>query len=225
MAVTVYHPQKRRPVLGVLFDMDGVILDTEKLYTRFWQEAACALGYPMTREQALQMRSLNREAGAAKLQSFFGENISYHAVRQERIRRMDAYIDVHGVEAKTGIQELLDALEARGILTAIATSSPMERTERYLRQLSLYHRFTKICSGYQVPRGKPAPDIYRFAAESLSLPPENCIALEDSLAGILSAYRAGCMSVLVPDQDSLSPDMLPYLFACAGSLTDVIELL
>jgi len=205
--------------------MDGVILDTEKLYTRFWQEAAQALGYPMTRGQALQMRSLNRDAGEARLQSFFGKEISYHAVRQERIRRMDAYIDTHGVEAKPGIRELLEALESRGIPTAIATSSPMERTERYLGQLGLYHRFTRICSGYQVPRGKPAPDIYLFAAESLSLPPQDCLALEDSPAGILSADWAGCMSVLIPDQDSLSPDMLPRLYACADCLTDVIDLL
>lgn len=225
MAVTVYQPQKHRPVSGVLFDMDGVILDTEKLYTRFWQEAAQALGYPMTREQALQMRSLNREAGEAKLQSFFEKEISYQAVRQERIRRMEAYIESHGVEAKPGIRQLLDALDAKGIPSAIATSSPMERTERYLGQLGLYRRFTKICSGYQVPRGKPAPDIYQFAAASLSLPPENCLALEDSPAGILSAYRAGCMSVLVPDQDPLNADMLPHLYARADTLTDVIELL
>lgn len=223
MAITIYR--QRKPVSGVLFDMDGVILDTEKLYTRFWQEAAQALGYPMTRQQALQMRSLNRDAGKAKLQSFFGKEISYCEVRQERIRRMEAYIDTHGVEAKPGIRELLDALEKRGIPTAIATSSPMERTARYLGQLGLSHRFTKICSGYQVPQGKPAPDIYLFAAESLSLPPQDCLALEDSPAGILSAYRAGCMAVLVPDQDPLSPEMLPRLYACADSLTDVIDLL
>lgn len=225
MAVTIYQPQRQRPVQGVLFDMDGVILDTEKLYSRFWQEAANALGYPMTREQALQMRSLNREAGKEKLQSFFGTEISYSQVRQERIRRMEAFIDAHGVEAKPGIHTLLDALEAKHIPAAIATSSPMERTERYLGQLGLFHRFTKICSGYQVPRGKPAPDIYLFAAESLGLPPESCLALEDSPAGILSADRAGCMSVLIPDQDPVNRQMLPHLFACAGSLADVADLL
>lgn len=223
MAITIYRQRKK--VSGVLFDMDGVILDTEKLYTRFWQEAAQALGYPMTRDQALQMRSLNRDAGRAKLQSFFGEEISYPQVRQERIRRMEAYIDAHGVEAKPGIRELLDALDAAGIPTAIATSSPMERTERYLGQLGLYHRFTRICSGYQVPHGKPAPDIYQFAAKSLSLPTESCLALEDSPAGILSAYRAGCMAVLVPDQDPAAPDMLTHLYACADTLSDVIELI
>ncbi len=223
MAVTIYR--QIHNVQGVLFDMDGVILDTEKLYSRFWQEAAQALGYPMTRQQALQMRSLNREAGERKLQSFFGPDISYAQVRQERIRRMDAYIDTHGVEPKPGICALLDKLESKHIPTAIATSSPLERTERYLKPLGLTHRFTKICSGYQVPRGKPAPDIYLFAAASLSLPPESCLALEDSPAGILSAFRAGCMSVLVPDLDPVSPEMIPQLYACADSLADVAELI
>lgn len=225
MAVIIYQPQRRKAVQGVLFDMDGVILDTEKLYSRFWQEAANALGYPMTREQALQMRSLNREAGREKLQSFFGPEISYSQVRQERIRRMEAYIAVHGVEAKPGIHILLDALEAKRIPSAVATSSPMERTERYLGQLGLLHRFTKICSGYQVPRGKPAPDIYLFAAESLGLPPESCLALEDSPAGILSANRAGCMSVLIPDQEPAGSQAFPSPYARAGSLADIVELL
>ena len=74
MAYQLINPQwaQGRRIQGVLFDMDGVILDSEKLYSQFWQEALQALGYPMTREQAIQMRSLNRDAGAAKLQSFFG---------------------------------------------------------------------------------------------------------------------------------------------------------
>lgn len=223
MAITVLHPKRKKQVLGVLFDMDGVILDTEKLYTRFWQEAAQALGFPMTREQALAMRSLNRDVGRRKMERFFGPAVDYNLVRNERIRRMDEYVDRHGVEAKPGIRELLDALDDRGIPAAVTTSSPMERVERYLSPLGLLHRFREICTGYDVPRGKPEPDIYLLGAERIGVKPGNCIALEDSQAGLLSAFRAGCMEIFIPDQDPLREDMDP--FAWGESLADVITLL
>lgn len=125
MAVTMYHPQwKTKVVRGVLFDMDGLVLDTEKLYSRFWMEAANDLGFPMTYEQALGMRSLNRHAGQARLTEYFGPGISYSEVRNRRIERMDAWVDIHGVDLKPGIRELLDYLHDNGIACAITTSSP-----------------------------------------------------------------------------------------------------
>lgn len=224
MGHTVYG-QKTGQTLGILFDMDGVVVDTEKLYARFWAEAANALGYPMTYEQALGMRSLNSAAGQAKLESYFGPGISIHEVRAERIARMDAFTNQYGVELKPGIRELLDHLQEKGIPTAITTSSPIERVERYLKPLGLYDRFDRICTGYDVPRGKPEPDIYLHAAACLGLRPENCLAIEDSPAGIQSAYRAGCMAVLVPDLDGSDGEMRKILYAEADILTEIINLL
>ena len=202
MACTIYRPEwDDRPIRGVLFDMDGLVLDTEKLYARFWKEAAAALGYPMTHQQALGMRSLNHAAGKAQLEFYFGFGIDYATVRAKRIELMEAFIDKNGVEPKPGIWELLDYLKSRGIPAAITSSSPRERILRYLTPLGLADRFDKLCSGYDVPRGKPEPDIYLHGAAALGLKAEECLALEDSPAGILSAYRAGCLSVIIPDQD------------------------
>ena len=116
-------------------------------------------------------------------------------------------------------------LDARGIPCAITSSSPGQRLERYLTSLNLYHRFKKVISGYDVPRGKPEPDIYLRGAEELGFSPEVCLALEDSPAGILSAYRAGCLPVLIPDLDTPGTDTLSLLYAKADSLEDVITLL
>ena len=223
MAIRIYRPAM--PVKGVLFDMDGVILDTEKLYARFWAEAAWALGYPMTYEQALGMRSLSSQAGQAKLESYFGPGVSRPLMRDKRVELMDAYVDIHGVDLKPGIVPLLDALQEKGIPCAITTSSPLERVEKYLRPHGILHRFDKICTGYEVKRGKPAPDIYLYGAESLGLQPQNCLAVEDSPAGIESAFGAGCMAVLVPDLDSATEEMKKMLFAEADSLADLISLL
>lgn len=221
--LTLY--KEKSPVRGVLFDVDGVILDTECLYSRFWMEACHFYGFPMTKAQSLQMRSLNKTAGQEKLRALFGPAADYTTIRQKRIELMDAFVEKEGVSAKPGIYTLLDALDARGIPCAITSSSPQQRLESYLTPLNLYHRFVKVISGYDVPRGKPEPDIYLRGAAELGLPPETCLALEDSPAGILSAYRAGCLPVLIPDQDTPGQDTLSLLYAKADTLTDVISLL
>jgi len=226
MAVTLYHPQwKKENIRGVLFDMDGLVLDTEKLYTRFWMESARDLGYPMTFQQALGLRSLNRTAGQNKLTEYFGPGISYTEVRNHRIELMDAHIEKYGIDVKPGIFELMDYLQTNGIASAITSSSPMVNIERHLSAHGLLHRFDKLCSGYDVPNGKPEPDIYLYGAAALNLRPEECLALEDSPTGILSAYRAGCLPVMIPDQDQPDEDTISLLYARADSLYDVISLL
>ena len=215
----------KQQIKGILFDMDGLILDTEKLYCRFWQEAARILGYPMTMEQALGMRSLNRHAGEAKLKSYFGEGISYTEVREKRIELMDAFVEKEGVTTKPGIWELLAFLQEKQIRTAIATSSPIGRTKKYLSSVHLENEFDAIVSGYMVEHGKPEPDIYVYAARQLGLEPENGIVLEDSPAGILAAYRAGCMPVMIPDLDEPDEETRKLLFAQAESLVQFREVL
>ena len=226
MSYTIYKKDTAGlAVRGVLFDMDGVVLDTERLYARFWREAASALGHSMSYKQALGMRSLSNTAGQAQLESYFGPGVSRAEFRAKRIELMDAYIDVHGVDLKPGIRELLDYLDANGIKAAITTSSPLERVRRYLGPHELLERFDCLCSGADVPRGKPEPDIYLHGAACLGLKPVECIAIEDSPAGVLSAYRAGCMTVMVPDLDQPDDETRACLFALADSLVDVIGLI
>lgn len=225
MSIEIYKAGDTPVIRGVLFDMDGLVLDTEKLYSRFWMEACHFYGYPMTYEQSLEMRAANSRLGAENLHRFFGPDIDYVTIRNKRIELMDAFIAENGVEPKPGIFELLDALEARGIPTAITSSSPADRIRDHLESLGVYHRFASICSGYDVPCGKPAPDIYLHGAASLGLPPEVCLALEDAPLGILSAFRANCIPVMVPDQDQPDAQTQSMLYAKADTLSDIISLL
>ncbi len=224
MAYTVYRPAQKK-IRAVIFDMDGVVLDTEKLYARFWREAAVALGWPMTHRQALGMRSLNKQAGQAKLEEFFGPGVSHEAVRRKRIELMDAFVAEHGVEAMPGVRETVTALRQMGYAIAMATSSPRQRAERYLASVGLLDCFPVICTGYDVEKGKPAPDIYQKAAQMIAVPPENCLAIEDSVAGILSASRAGCLPVFIPDQDGANGEIQPLLYGSIESLTDIPDIL
>ena len=212
-------------ITAILFDMDGLVLDTEKLYTRFWQEAARACGYPMTKEQALGMRSLNRGAGLAKMQSYFGPDVDYDFIRGKRIEMMDAFVEKEGVTLKPGIHELLAYLREQGIKSAIATSSPIERTILYLTSVGLQNSFDELVSGYMVEKGKPEPDIYLYAASKLGVEPCNCMVLEDSPAGILAAHRAGCLPVMIPDQDEPEEETKKLLYAKVENLAAVIPLL
>lgn len=227
MAIQMIHPEwgASRPIRGILFDMDGLVLDSEVLYTRFWREAAAALGYPMTVEQSLGMRSLGKKLGQPYLESLFGPDIDYTTLRSKRIELMDAYVEEHGIPPKPGIYELLDHMDALGIAAAITSSSPMEYIQKHLSAVNLLHRFRKLCSGHNVPNGKPAPDIYLLGAAELGLNPSECLALEDSPTGILSAYRAGCLPVMVPDLDQPDDNTKSLLFAKVDSLADIIDLL
>ena len=227
MAYEILHPKQGFPasIRGVLFDMDGVILDSEKLYAKFWAEGCEYYGYHMTYPQALGMRSLNAQAGQEYLSSLFGPEISYPLVRAKRIERMDAYVEENGIEAKPGIFQLLDYLAARHIPYAITTASPNDRIQNHLGRLGLYERFDHICTAHEVPHGKPAPDIYLLGAKTIGVPPEYCLALEDSYTGILSAFRAGCLATIVPDLDQPGENILSIAYARADSLTDVIDLM
>lgn len=225
MAYEILKPQWERPIRGVLFDMDGLVVDTEKLYSRFWREACAFFGFTMSYEQSIAMRALNAQLAEATLKRFFGPEIEYLPTRNKRIELMEAYIEENGVELKPGVVELLDYLQAQGIPAAITSASPIPRIQNYLSRHGLEVRFAALCSGRDVPRGKPEPDIYLHGAAALGLKAEECMALEDAPAGILSAYRAGCLPVMIPDLDQPGEETRTLLYAKADSLADVIPLL
>ena len=158
------------------------------------------------------------------LHSFFGPGADYMQLRSKRIELMDSFVEEHGVELKPGIFELMDFLEEKGIPAAITSSSPIPRIRKFLSPYGLDSRFAALCSGRDVPKGKPAPDIYLAGARALNLPPENCLALEDAPAGIESAFRAGCLAVMVPDLDPPDEKTRAMLYASADRLRDIPSL-
>lgn len=211
-------------IKGVIFDMDGLMLDTEKLLKRFWIKAAGEYGFDMKTEHVLGIRSLAAKYAIPKLQGIFGEDFDYQKIRSRRIELMNDYIRENGIEKKKGLDELLEYLKGKFSI-AVATATDYERTEMYLKKVGVFEYFDKIICGPMVENGKPAPDIYLKAAEELGLPPEECAALEDSPNGILSAYRAGCKPIMVPDLSQPDEETMSMLYAKADCLSDVIDIL
>jgi DNA helicase-2/ATP-dependent DNA helicase PcrA len=209
----------------VIFDMDGTLIDTEKYYRIFWPKALAEFGYEMSDEQALTMRSLGRPFGPRQLKAWFGEELDYHAVRSKRKELMDAYLAKVGVELKPGAVELLTYLQKNGIQTAVATATELPRAEKYLKELGLYDYFDQIISATMVKEGKPSPDIYTYTCTQLGRSPEECIAVEDSPNGVMSAYRAGCKVVMVPDQTLPDEELKSMLYACVDNLWEITKLI
>lgn len=209
----------------IIFDMDGTLIDTEKYFRACWPKALAAFGYEMSDEQALSMRSLGRPFAPVHLKEMFGESIDYHQVREKRKELVEECIKENGIQLKPGVIELLQWLKENHIRAAIATATDMERTNRYLKMLGIHEYFDKLISATMVKEGKPSPDIYLYACEQLGRKPEECIAVEDSPNGVLSAYRAGCKVVMVPDQTAPEEELKSKLFACVETLTDIQGLL
>lgn len=207
---------------GAVFDMDGVLIDTEKLYVRFWRQSAADFGYNMTVEDVFGIRSLARKYANAKLKGIFGEEFPYNQVREHRTELMDAYIAENGVETKKGLFEILGYLRDRGIKIAVATATPRERAVKRLEEIGALPYFDVIVGGDMVQNGKPEPDIYLKAASELGLPPESCAAFEDSPNGIKAAYSAGCRAVMIPDLTSPDEEILPMLSAVYNSLDEAV---
>lgn len=211
-------------IQAVIFDMDGTLIDTEKYYRIFWPKALAEFGYHMTDEQALLMRSLGRPFAPKQLKEWFGESLDYYAVRDRRKEMMEECLDREGIRCKPGALELIKRLKAAGITTAIATATDLQRAAKYMKLTGLEGYFDRLISATQVAEGKPSPDIYLFACKELGLKPEECLAVEDSPNGVMSAYRAGCKVVMVPDQTKPDQELLQCLYATADRLDAIYDM-
>ena len=208
----------------MIFDLDGTLIDTERLYRMYWPKALAYFGYDLSDERALMLRSLGRPFAPEQFKKWYGEDFDYPKVRAYRKELIEAHIAEHGVDAKPGVRELAEKLAEMGITVAIATATDPERTERYLSLAGLQGIFRTIISATMVPHGKPAPDIYLYACQTLGLAPGECLAVEDAPNGVRSAYAAGCPVVMIPDQTEPDEELMPLLYARAESLSEIADL-
>ena len=210
-------------IKGAVLDMDGLMLDTEKLLVRFWKESARSYCYEMTDENVFEIRSLSRKYSIPLLKGIFGEDFPFNEVRNRRIALMNEYIDTYGFDVKKGLFELLNFLKENSYLIAVATATDRERAEHYLKKIDAYKYFNAVICGDMVKNGKPEPDIYITASCELGLMPEECVAFEDSPNGIKSAYSAGCKVIMIPDLTKPDEVVKPMLSGVYESLDKAVD--
>ncbi len=209
-------------IKGVIFDMDGVLFDTEKLYERFWIEAASRYGFTMTAEDVASVRSTDAKLACKILKQRLGGTFDYDAVKKLRIRLMQDFTRSNGIEVMEGVYELLAYLKKHDIRAALATVSNRQRAEEFLKQGGISQYFDFIVAGDMVVNAKPDPEIYQKAAKGLGLPCESCIAVEDSYNGVRSAFRAGCRVIMVPDRDVPDEEMRKSCYRIVDHCAEII---
>ena len=213
-----------RRVEAVIFDMDGLLLDTEIVYRAAMIEAGSSFGIGFTAEIYSAMVGKTSPESAVMLRGLYGETFPVEAYFQRVWNDVEDLLEAE-TRLKAGVIEILDYLDDQGLPRAIATSNGMASVERYLGRFDLAPRFHAVVANGDVTRHKPHPDPYLEAARRISVDPTRCLALEDSHPGVRAAHAAGMMTVMVPDILDPNEEMHDKCIHIADSLHVVLDLL
>lgn len=208
----------------ILFDMDGTLFDTEKHYQWAWRKAIADAGYELDASEVLKLRSLGAPYNVAQFQGWFGEEVDYRAIRQERVDLMKDML-AHEIPLKPQVPQTLEKLRQMGYSMAVVTATAQEQAVSNLKLAGLLPFFDHVISASMVKRGKPAPDVYLYACEVLGVQPENCYAVEDSPNGVMSAHAAGCRTIMIPDLSQPDAELSRLLYRKLDTFGELINIL
>jgi len=186
-------------IQAVIFDMDGLLFDTEALYVKVWVVVGEKLGLPITEEVARANAGHTGQALVNHFQSHYGPGFTLEAARPIIYEWMTDRVAEHGLPVKPGARELVESLHRLGIPMAVGSSNRADVVRAYLEEAGMLAYFPVMVAGDMVERVKPAPDIFLRAARNLGVAPEHCLVFEDSPVGVEAAHAAGCVVVMVPD--------------------------
>jgi HAD superfamily hydrolase (TIGR01509 family) len=203
---------------AVLFDMDGLLLDTERLDGEIWRAVFAERGLPYSDAVHRTVVGLHGARTIARLAEVYGSELPLADMRDEVLERWRLRLQIEPAPLKPGAIALIEWLESQGIPMALVTSTGQDNMR--LRIGALQSRFAVLACGDEVAARKPAPDLYLLALSRLGMAALGCLALEDSHAGVESAAAAGLAVVTVPDL--VTPPARPFLADC---LTDVLKAL
>lgn len=210
-----------RKIKALLFDLDGLIFDSEKVYYRCWKQAVEDYGYTISRETLLSLRSSDPTVARQRLESGIGAEGVYDQIRARRKEIMKPYLTQQEPELKEGVVQFLRMVHALpSVRKAVVTQSRKNEKELLLRKAGLLELFDEVVSAEDVKRGKPFPDIYEYACRKLGLRPEECIAYEDSPNGIISAHDAGINAIMIPDMSQPDEELRQICFGVFPTLVD-----
>lgn len=183
----------------VVFDMDGLMFDTERLWMEAFDYGGRKMGLGPMGYMVIRTLGMNEQMWQKVFTDEFGDSFSRDELMKYSREYLNEFYSKNRTPVKKGLYNLLDVLEELGYNLAVASSSPLEDVKTRLRDAGIEDRFSVVVTGDMVERSKPEPEIYLMACRLLDRRPELCYALEDSPGGIISAHAAGLRALLVPD--------------------------
>lgn len=210
---------------AVIFDMDGLMFDTEVLYNVAWRAAAGKFGYDLPDEKMACLRGANAKVQIGYFKNWFGDNVPFDEIKSDCRARMVGYLSTHDIPIKKGLFELLDALKERDYKMVVATGTTRINADRWLNKAGVMSYLDGVVGGDEVVYSKPHPEIFLKAAELINVPIEECFVLEDSFNGIRAAAAAGATPVIVPDQDAPPQEIVDLCYRVLNDLSEMIALL
>ena len=205
----------------VVFDMDGIIFDTEKLIWNIWCEIGAKYNIADIEETLRACLGVNLAGTKALFMQKYGEMFPYDVYRKEADSLRLKSIENNGIPLKEGVYELLEFLKLEGYRIALASSTTVEMIKEELSQAGILDYFEVIVGGDMVKHSKPHPEIYQMACEKLKVKPEECIAIEDSFNGLKAAHAAGLKPIMVPDLMEPNEEIERILYRKYRSLLEV----
>ena len=208
---------------AVIFDMDGLMIDTERIVQNSWNIVGKRMGYADLGEDIYHTMGLNVVRREEYFMDKYGKEFPFEEFLKDYRKEYYKYVNENGIDAKPGLYELLENLKQLRIPMAVATSTSRESAMKTLEAKNVTSYFEGFICGDMVTEAKPSPEIYLKACEVIGVHPKNAIALEDSFNGIKAAYAAGMMPVMVPDLIKDTSEVDDLLFAKKADLNEVAE--
>lgn len=197
-------------VKAILFDMDGVIFDTERVYLEEWKQVFKKYGYKMKDEIYISVMGTGRENVKKVFKEYYGDNLPIEDMYVDKDILLNEAVSENKIPLKTGAVDILSYLKDNGYKTALATSAKRDRLEIQLHLADIKDKFDAIVCIDDVGKGKPNPDIFLLAAEKIGVEPSDCMVIEDSEAGIMAAFNAGMIPIHVKDLKEVSGTIMKH---------------
>ena len=210
---------------AVIFDMDGLLFDTESIARWAWKQALKDHGYIMNDDLYMQFVGRDLTWREKLLKKIYGDSLPFESVTVQRIEIGDERELREGLPMKPGVLDLLYTLSDLGVVIALATGTAHTRAMRRLKNAGINQYFTTIVTSADVAEGKPAPDIFLEVSRRLNVEPVQCVVFEDSFVGVEAAFQAGMCPIMVPDIEQPSAEIRRLAYRVLDSLEETRELL
>lgn len=210
---------------SIVFDMDGIIFDSEQLVLKTWKTYAGEYNLDNIEEAFLSCVGTTRESTRKRMHELYGQDFKYDEFREKASALFHKTAEQEGLPVKKGVRELLEYLKNENFKIGLASSTRMKIVEKELKQADLFSYFDVVIGGDLLKKSKPEPDIYLMACKELKVNPKDTYAVEDSYNGIKSAYNAGMKAVMVPDLLKPTEEITKLCYVICKDLLEVKEVL